>query len=125
MTVPERARITGGPLASDASYGNNGAFLVDSPRPGWMLYIIASDGTGEACVSIADGWEHVSVRAARGAQSRIPVWEEMCFVKTLFWSDDEVVMQLHPAKRNYINCHPHVLHLWRHADIPTPPLGCV
>ena len=117
MRLPERARLTD---LSDASYGNNGAFLVDSPRPGWQLFFIASDGD-DPMVPEAKGWEHVSVRAVRGQQSRIPAWDEMCHVKDLCWSADDVVMQLHPAKRDYINCHPHVLHLWRHANIPTPP----
>jgi hypothetical protein len=47
----------------------------------------------------------------------------MCFVKELFWSDDEVFMQLHPAKRDYIDCHPYCLHLWRPTQlvIPLPP----
>ena len=44
--VPEKYRVTSGPLASDASHGNNGMFL-------WRNFtIIASDGL--SC-------EHVSV----------------------------------------------------------------
>jgi hypothetical protein len=33
------------------------------------------------------------------------------------------VMQLHPARVDYINFHPHCLHLWRPVDatIPLPP----
>ena len=38
--------------------------------------------------------------------------------------DDEVVMQLHPAKKDYINNHPCCLHLWKpeKEEIPLPPL---
>ena len=67
-----------------------------------------------------DGWEHVSV----SMHTRTPTWAHMCAVKTWFWTDDEVVMQLHPAKANYVNLHPYCLHLWRPIEgvIPLPPL---
>jgi len=47
----------------------------------------------------------------------------MAYVKDLCWDDEDVVMQLHPRKSEYVNNHPHVLHLWRprHEMIPTPP----
>ncbi len=47
----------------------------------------------------------------------------MCFVKRLFFRDDETVIQFHPAKRNYVNDYPFCLHLWRpqRQDIPLPP----
>jgi hypothetical protein len=101
--------------------GQYGAFYVPSPESGWMLSIIATDGTDDA-VSEARGWEHVSVNAINGKRSRCPSWKEMCFVKDLFWDPEDVVMQLHPRKSEYVNNHPSVLHLWRptHVDIPTP-----
>ncbi len=51
----------------------------------------------------------------------------MCFVKNLFWRDDEAVMQIHPKKSEYVNNHPFCLHLWRKADkeIDLPPKGFV
>jgi len=78
------------------------------------LTIIFSDGLG---------WEHVSV----STPGRCPNWVEMCFVKHLFWSVDDVVMQLHPAASEYVNNHPHCLHLWRPQGIaiPTPPRALV
>lgn len=65
------------------------------------------------------GWEHVSVSHA----NRAPTWLEMCTVKQLFWEDDEVVIQYHPARKDYVNFHPHCLHLWRptRLKLPTPP----
>ncbi|RRJ98264.1 hypothetical protein Ga0100231_005150 [Opitutaceae bacterium TAV4] len=47
----------------------------------------------------------------------------MAFLKSLFWSPDDVVMQLHPAEKDYVNNHPFCLHLWRPVGvaIPTPP----
>ncbi|MDP9039797.1 MAG: hypothetical protein M3O02_11090 [Acidobacteriota bacterium] len=47
----------------------------------------------------------------------------MCFVKALFWDDEETVMQLHPPKSEWINNHEYCLHLWRplNQPIPRPP----
>jgi hypothetical protein len=47
----------------------------------------------------------------------------MNYVKRICWDGEDVVMQLHPRESEYVNCHPHVLHLWRHRtrEIPTPP----
>ncbi len=114
--VPEEARIATGRVASEPSDGNNGAFLIGSPEPGWYLFAIASDGLG---------WEHVSLRAERirreGA-TRIPTWKEMAFAKRLFWDGEDVVVQFHPRESEYVNAHPHVLHLWRPlgVELPTP-----
>jgi hypothetical protein len=113
--VPEASRITAGPVASDPSDGNNGAFLIDSCEPGWKLALIASDG---------GGWEHVSVQAIRGKKDhRVPTWREMAFVKATCWDDEDVVIQYHPRKSEYVNQHPYVLHLWRPigVELPTPP----
>jgi hypothetical protein len=121
--VPELSR--GGPMTHPALHGdrhdgNNGAFDMESPAPGWRLALVASDG---------DGWEHVSVHAYNTIRTkpRVPTWAEMCFVKRLCWDGDDVVMQLHPQDSQYVNCHPYVLHLWRPttATIPTPPAELV
>lgn len=112
--VPEQYRYTKfGPLQSSAADGNNGAFLIPASlttkRP--YLVIQASDGMG---------WEHVSV----STRSRCPTWEEMCFVKDLFWDPEDCVMQLHPPKSQWVNNYLYCLHLWRPiaAVIPQPPL---
>ena len=120
--VPELSRILRGPLGSDARFGNNGAFLLESPEPGWRLALICSDGNDPE-VPEADGWEHVSIRACRGDRSRTPSWKEMAYVKRLCWDGEDVVIQYHPRESEYVNCHPHVLHLWRSRTqpIPTPP----
>lgn len=75
------------------------------------------------CTVIASwggGWEHVSVCP----RNRCPDWEEMSQIKDMFWREDEVVMQLHPAKSNYVNLMPNCLHLWRPIgqEIPIPPI---
>lgn len=104
--VTELARVTSGPMGSDSSCGDNGAFDIESPEPGWRLAIIASDGSDDAGVPEALGWEHVSVHAYRGrtitrhvhhdflvgerpytsghpAQMRTPTWKEMAFIKVI------------------------------------------
>ena len=108
--VPNKYRLRTGRLASDERNGNNGAFFVPR-RPGEApLQIIASDG---------GGWEHVSVSLPH----RCPSWAEMCEVRALFWDDEDVGVQFHPARSEYVNNHPYCLHLWRPTghDIQTPP----
>lgn len=122
--VPETARDTTHPiLGTTSENGNNGAFHLESPEPGWRLALICSDGSEARDVSDWQ-WEHVSVHAYRGdGRQRTPTWKEMCYVKRLCWDGDDIVMQLHPRESEYVNCHPNVLHLWRplNATIPTPP----
>ena len=103
--------------------GMNGAF--DIPLAGHGHNVIAccivSDGSGLEGTSI-EPWEHVSVHIEEFRKTRIPTWTEMCQVKELFWNDDEVAVQFHPAKKDYVNVHPHVLHLWRNPKgFPLPP----
>jgi hypothetical protein len=90
----------------------NGAFRIEGPL-GVPLRIISSG------VDFEFLWEHVSV----STDMRCPVWEEMCFVKDLFWPEDEAVMQIHPPSHDYVNHHPYCLHLWRpmRVKIPLPP----
>ena len=97
--VPEKYRIKTGLYGSDESFGCNGAFSI--PHKKASLHVVAS---GEM------GWEHVSVSHSG---NRTPTWAEMCMVKDLFWDDEDVVVQYHPAKSNYVNFHSHTLHLWR------------
>lgn len=80
------------------------------------LRIIATDGMG---VAGADGlaWEHVSVSVAH----RCPTWSEMAIVKDLFWDAEDVVLQYHPARSEYVNNHPFVLHLWRPVTVTGTP----
>lgn len=108
-------RYRTGTWGSDDDAGLNGVFHVDGPC-GALLRIIVSDGT---ILTDKYPWEHVSV----STQRRLPNWQEMCFVKDLFWDEEEAVMQLHPPKSEYVNYAPHCLHLWRplREKIPMPP----
>lgn len=136
--VPELARDTTHPtLGSTSANGNNGMFRIESPEPGWKLALICSDGTEEP-ERLDWQWEHVSVHAYRARQvdvvgllgraesvpkQRTPTWKEMAYVKALCWDEEDVVVQFHPKKSEYVNLHPHVLHLWRSKlhEFPTPP----
>jgi hypothetical protein len=105
--VPEKYRVT----HPDMPDGDDtcGLFAVKL-KGGQSVFVIAS----------ADiGWEHVSV----SRRDRCPTWDEMCQVKSMFWSDDDCVMQLHPAKSDWVNNHSFCLHLWRPVEkaIPLPP----
>ena len=129
--VPERSRITEGPLASASEAGQYGAFLVPSPEPGWTLALMADDGT-HADVPESAGWEHVSVTAWRGTRpltgrSRTPSWKEMAFVKDLCWDPEDSVVQFHSRRTQYVNLHPDCLHLWRSTTqpIPEPPASLI
>ena len=76
-----------------------------------QLRIISSGSDKES------GWEHVSI----SHQEQVPTWKEMCYIKELFWRDDETVLQL--KKSMYINCHLFTLHLWKKIgkEVELPP----
>lgn len=96
-------------LCSDTSDGYNGIFFLTHPS-GVKLTVAASDQLG---------WEHVSV----SLPFRCPTWDEMQWVKTKFWNDEEAVIQIHPPRSLYVNRHPYCLHLWKPIghSIPLPP----
>lgn len=106
--VPEKYRVhfPGNPPGDKT----NGTFRIPL-KHGQTVFVIASDGMG---------WEHVSV----SRKDRCPTWEEMCQVKALFWGPEDCVLQFHPPESQYVNLHPHCLHLWRETgrDMPTPPM---
>jgi len=59
--------------------------------------------------SEGDGWEHASV----STETRCPSWYEMKHVRDLLWQPHECVVQYHPPVHEYVNHHPHCLHMWR------------
>jgi hypothetical protein len=96
-------------MGSDDSFGNNGVFII--PYIGVTVHCIASDG---------EGWEHVSI--TMGEFGKTPPWQAMVYVKNLFWGEEDCVIQYHPPKSKYVNCHPNCLHLWRSTteEFPMP-----
>jgi hypothetical protein len=107
----EKNRITSGPGGTEHGSGNNGAFIFPAVAGRGRLLVIISDG---------GGWEHVSV----SNPLRCPTWEEMCFIKDMFWHPDDCVVQFHPPRSQYINNHEYCLHLWRksNTNFETPPM---
>ena len=65
------------------------------------------------------GWEHLSV----STPTKCPSWDQMCFMKEQFWTDDEACVEYHPKKEDYVNNHNYCLHVWRpyEVELPTPP----
>jgi hypothetical protein len=110
---PDRYRIANGAYGSPKG-ADYGAFVIPGPC-GEDLRVIVSPGDADESIP----WEHASV----SLRNRCPRWQEMCFIKDLFWDEEEAVMQLHPPKSTWINNHPHCLHLWKpmEAEIPLPP----
>lgn len=88
---------------------DGGAFKI--PFKGRELFVIASHGAE---------WDHVSVSLS----NRTPNWQEMCFIKDLFFEKEECVIQYHPPKSKYVDIHSCCLHLWKphNIEIPMPPL---
>lgn len=88
---------------------NGGQWIITIPG-GSKIMLRASWG---------GGWDHVSA----STPTRCLTWTEMDAVKSLFWSEHEVVMQLHVPETLKVNVHPFCLHLWRpqRERIPLPP----
>lgn len=86
-----------------------GAFLIPGPCGRDLKCIVSSDL----------GWDHVSI----SLENRCPNWQEMEFIKRVFFKDDEWAMQLHAPPSKHISVHPYCLHIWRPHDkeIPIPP----
>lgn len=95
-----------------------GHFVIPSENGRFKYNVIASSSMG---------WDHVSVSlitlTETGPIERCPRWNEMCFIKDLFFDENETVLQYHPSKDEYVNIHQYVLHLWKplDQDIPKPP----
>jgi hypothetical protein len=90
------------PVLGGSEAGSTWGYFEVSRRYGIMRII--SSG-----VDMEFLWEHVSVSFS----DHVPSWEDMQFVKEMFWDAEETVVQFHPRKSEYINHHPYVLHLWK------------
>jgi len=126
--ILEKARVRSGVLATTPDWGLSGMFVVKAPS-GAQLTIGGHTGDGpmlavdvhsheRKVISASTGWEHVTVEADHGT----PTWDEMCFVKSLFWKEEECAVEYHPPLSQYVKVSPNCLHLWRpkHATIPMP-----
>lgn len=89
--------------------GTENSFRIRHPKTGIVMLVIATNGTWDGC----QGWDHVSV----STRNRPPNWDEMSFIKDLFWRADETVVQFHPKRSEYVNNHPHCLHMWKKVSV--------
>ena len=107
----ERGRFTHGPMSTRA--GDDWGMFELRTNEGQVLRVMVSGGSDTV------PWEHVSV----STKTRCPTWKEMCWIKELFFDEEEVVIQYHPRKSDYVNLHPFCLHMWRPTtvELPLPP----
>lgn len=107
------------------------AMLARVP-PGWRMLkvpsVVGDDGAafvrGAAQVIMSlsresDGelWVHVSCCIRTGEKKfALPSWDDMKRVKKDFFGDDAWAYQVFPCRKDYVNIHPCVLHLWARLD---------
>ena len=110
MKFPERYRAKH-PLGFEHGEGDPfGWFMIPSSIKSEQWIAVQADAQTE--------WEHVSA----SMKNRCPTWDEMCFLKSLFWDEEEAVVQIHPPKSEYVNLAKNCLHLWKFkGDMPRPP----
>jgi len=58
-------------------------------------------------------WRHLSVSCLR--PPRVPNWAELGYMKDIFLGDEKALLVL-PPRGEYVNDHPHVLHLFSGPD---------
>ena len=103
------------------------AAIYDSGPDGMRGSVICHGAELQWIASWGGKWDHVSVKVREMVDGvpilRTPNWDEMCFIKDLFFQPQETAMQLHPNKSEYVNVHPHCLHIWKpqSKSIPRPP----
>ena len=127
-------RFKGMPFPNTPDMLTDGAFQIPyKAGTNIAFFVIATHGTCDPMIKSPDeAWEHMSARAfdeahTQNPKERQPTWDEMCYLKDLFWHPEECVVQFHPPKSVYVNSHPNVLHLWRKHGVnqETPPLRYV
>jgi hypothetical protein len=97
-------------------------FRIKDNRGINAFYVPQKEGSIEGCFQIEYGnkklvvisgcgeeWDHVSV----SLRHRCPTWDEMNWIRDLFFEKEETVIQIHPPHSQYINHGKYVLHLWR------------
>ena len=110
MKFPEQYRIPH-PLGFTHKIGDPfDWFMIPSPIKNNQWIAVQADAQTE--------WEHVSA----SMRNRCPTWEEMCFLKDLFWDENDCVVQYHPPKKDYVIIAKRCLHLWKfNGEMPAPP----
>jgi hypothetical protein len=114
--LPERLELARKVNHFGPNSSHSGLFRLQGPC-GSELWVNSWDG-------MESGWEQVAVSTDR---KRTPNWTEMCFVKDLFWDEEECVVQYHPPLSQYVKNSRYCLHLWkpRHQVMPAPPANLI
>lgn len=117
--IEEIKKTMGMKIKAEKKNGFGGSVFPIEYKNGKAKIVQDYDKVLNFMFSWACGFEHLSVSTT----VKTPTWEQMCKMKDIFWNEDEVCMQLHPAKENYVNNMPYCLHIWRpiNKEIPTPP----
>lgn len=98
MKTLEEIKATGR-VAIDKQTADGFSGVIQFPR--WQ---------GSLICSWSGGWDHVSVAPFR--RGYVPTWDDMAWLKDLFFREDEAAIQVHPPKAEYVNNLSNCLHLW-------------
>lgn len=117
--IEEIKKTIGMKIKKEGADGFGGTVFPIEYKNGKVKIINDIDKALHFIFSWGCGFEHLSVSTS----VKTPTWEQMCFMKDIFWNDDEICMQLHPKKEEYVNNHNYCLHIWKpiNQEIPTPP----
>lgn len=118
LKFAEKGRVRYGSHASKPG-DRFGAFqlLYTSEAASCGMLIIADDGSDWKAAGLSgEPFEHVSV----SLHERTPTWEELEYVRNIFWTNEETVMQLHVPAADHVNQQANTLHLWRPTKTPIP-----
>ena len=98
---------------------STGSRVVDYGEDGFAAIVNCNGVSMRVIASWGGEWDHVSV----SLPNRTPTWQEMEYVKRLYFKPEEWAIEYHAAVSDHINNHPFCLHIWRPQDgsIPTPP----
>jgi hypothetical protein len=102
-------------------YRRDHPFYVEAPAGSIEGFFVIPYGDQIIAVISGSGenWDHVSA----SLKNRTPTWQEMNWIKNLFFEPEETVIQIHPPQSQYVNVASNALHLWRCWDqvIKLPP----
>ena len=110
--------VTHGPALDTRGRRDHGCFIIPSPVDQQPLRCLAS--SARSCREHGmPPWDHVSISRA----DRLPNWDEMDYLYTIFFREKEVALQYHVPSADHVD-HLPVLHLWCYhglGKVPRPP----
>ena len=106
IAIPMQRYMVRGEIAESSFGGIAWRCVAGSCRGLAVLLSVAREGDGFM-------WLHVST----SRQDRTPSHDDLCAVKNQFIGD-RLAVQVFPPRSEYVNYHPHTLHLWSRLDGP-------